>query len=186
MKKIISLFIGASLLFFSCTKQSELNKDFNCKTVSFKNLEKINDVKGFFSVEIPKTWKTNLYYDDLQSSIYTADTTKQLTETLLLDITSINQNIKFDAAFKLKQEQENLSKKLIKTTSKETTILNKPSFYTISKGKKGKFHYQVGHFFIKIKEQTFILAKAEIYGDSLINKRFCKAMALIEKIKISN
>ncbi|KGL63512.1 hypothetical protein [Polaribacter sp. Hel1_85] len=186
MTKKLFFLIVASLLFFSCSQQSKISKDFNCKTSSFKRLEEVKDIKKLFSIQIPKSWKTNLYYDDIQSSIYTADTTKQLTETLLLDITAINQNIKFDEAFKLKQEQENLSKKLIKTTSKETKILNKPSFYTISKGKKGKHNYQVCHFFIKTNEQKFILAKAEVYGDSLIKKRFCNALALIEKIKISN
>ncbi|MEO9569887.1 MAG: hypothetical protein ABJH82_07410 [Polaribacter sp.] len=184
MKENLFLFTGVLFLFFSCSKPSKIGKDFNCKTASFNNIEEIKDVKNFFSIKIPKTWKTNFYYDAVQSSIYTADTTKQLTETLLLDITSINQNLKFDIAFKLKQEQNNLSKKLIKKASKEVIIQNKPAYYTISKGKKGKFNYQVGHFFIKINEQKFILAKAEIYGDSLINKRFCNALALIEKIKI--
>ena len=144
------------------------------------------DVKNLFSMEIPKTWKTNLYYDTSQSSIYTADTTKQLTETLLLDITNISKKINFSTSFKLKQEQENLSKSLIQIKSKETTIFNKPSYYTISKGQKNGFKYQICHLFIKTNAQNFILAKAEIYGDSLVNERLCNAFTLIEKIKILN
>ena len=89
MKKLLILFVGASLLLCSCSQQSEVSKKFNCKPTNFTNLEKIEDVKNLFSLEIPKKWKTNLYYDDLQSSIYTADTTKQLTETFLLDITNV-------------------------------------------------------------------------------------------------
>jgi len=185
MKKRIIL-IGASLLFFSCYQPSEISAEFNCKTSAFKNLEEVKDVKNLFSIQVPKTWKTNLFYDKIQSSIYTADTTKQLTETLLLDITIINKNIKFDAAFKLRNEQENLTKNLIKIKSKETSITNKPTYYTISKGKKGIYKYQVCHFFIKINEQNFILAKAEVYGDSLVNKRFCKAFDFIEQIKIND
>jgi hypothetical protein len=174
------------LVLFSCDNKSEIQKDFNCGSNTFKNLEKVEDVKNIFSIEIPKTWKTNLFYDDIQSSIYTADTTKQLTETLLLDITAIQQNIKFDEAFKLHQEQENLSKKLIRIKSKETKILNKPSYYSVSKGKKGNYDYQVCHFFIKTNEQNFILAKAEVYGDSLVNHRLCTAFTFIEKIKLLN
>jgi len=180
------LFTATLLLFISCKKQSQISKDFNCKPITYSNLEEIKDVKNLFSVAIPKTWKTNLYYDNLQSSIYTADTTQQLTETLLLDITLINKNINFDTNFKLKQEQENLSKNLIKIKSEETTFIEKPSYYTISKGKKGKYNYQVGHFFIKVNPQNFILAKAEVYGDSLVNQRFCNAFSLIEKIKNYN
>ncbi|QXP62035.1 hypothetical protein [Polaribacter sp. HaHaR_3_91] len=182
MKNILLILI-TSLLFVSCSNQTEISKYFNCNATTFNNLEEVKDVKNLFSLEIPNTWKTNLYYDDLQSSIYTADTTKQLTETLLLDVTFINKNINFDTSFKLEREQEDLSKNLIKIKSEETTFLEKPSYYTVSKGKKRKFEYQVCHLFIKINDQNFILAKAEVYGDSLVNKRLCDALALMKKIK---
>ena len=136
--------------------------------------------------KIPKTWKTNLFYDEVQSSIYTADTTKQLTETLLLDITYINKNINFDALFKLNLEQQGLSRNLIQIKNEEIDLLNKQTYFTISKGKKGEFQYEVSQAFIKINEQNFIIAKVEIYGDSLIHKRRCQAITLIEQIKIIN
>jgi len=181
--RILLSFLTASLLFISCKKQSEIAVHFNCKN-TINNLEVIKDVKKIFSVEYPKHWKTNLFYDDIQTSIYTADTTKQLTETVLLDITFINQKINFNDSFKLKQEQESLSNNLIQTTSKEIMLLNKPSYYTVSKGKKGKFPYQICNIFIKIKNHNFIQAKTEIYGDSLVNERMCIGFTLIEKIKI--
>ncbi|QNM86414.1 hypothetical protein H9W90_04625 [Polaribacter pectinis] len=180
---IISFF--AILLLFSCQKQSEISKSFNCESTSFKNLEETKDVKKLFTLQLPKSWKTNLYYDETQSSIYTADTTKQLTETLLLDVTFIRNSINFDEAFKLKQEQESLGKQLIQTEGKEVILLDKPSYYTLSKGKKGVYKYEVCQAFIKLNEQNFILAKAEIYGDSLVNKRMCEAISLIENIKIN-
>ncbi|MCG1036872.1 hypothetical protein [Polaribacter sargassicola] len=186
MKKNIIAFVVTLFLFISCDKPSKISKKFNCNTTKISNLEEVKDFKNLFSVEIPKNWKTNLYYDHFQSSIYTADTTQQLTETLLLDITFINKSINFDTNFKLKQEQENLSKNLIKIKSEETTFIEKPSYYTISKGKKGNYNYQVSHVYIKINEQNFILAKAEIYGDSLVSERFCNAFSMIEKIKNYN
>lgn len=185
MKKLLYVFI-VSLLFFSCQKSSEISQAFHCESVTFNNLEKITDVKNLFSVKYPKTWKTNLYYDDVQSSIYTADTTKQLTETILLDVTFINKKINFNDDFKLLQEKESLSKNLIQTTSKNLILFDKPSYYTVSKGKKGKFAYQVYNTFIKVNNQNFILAKTEIYGDSLVDERVCNAISLIEKINIIN
>lgn len=173
-----------SLLFYSCDKESELKKDFSCNDHSFQNLEVIKDVKGNFSVKFPSSWKTNLYTDEVQSSIYGADTTKQLTETFLLDVSFVSNSIEINPIFKLKIEQENLAKNLIKKKEKEIMFLNKPSYYVVSAGKKGKFEYQALQIFINLNEEKLILIKAEVYGDSLVNERLCKAITLIEKIKI--
>lgn len=182
--RILIYLISSMLLFACCKKQSEMAVNFNCKKTNIHNLEVINDVKKTFSVAYPKNWKTNLYFDENQSSIFTADTTKQLTETVLLDISFINKEVNFNDSFKLQQEQESLSKNLIQTTSKEIKLLNKPTYYTISKGKKGKFPYQICTIFIKIKNHNFILAKTEVYGDDQINERMCQGVNLIEKIQI--
>ena len=150
------------------------------------NLEIVDDVKNQFSVGLPKSWKTNLYYDAVQSSIFSADTTKQLTETVLIDVSYIKEKIDFSDAFKLKLEQENLSNKLIQTTSKEINLLQKSSYYSISRGKKGKFAYQMCNTFIKLNDENFLQIKTEVYGDSLVNERFCKAFQLINTIKIKS
>ncbi|PQJ81706.1 hypothetical protein [Polaribacter glomeratus] len=183
-KKRFRILFIASLLLFSCVKQSEISNDFNCEKSAYSNLENVEDIKNLFSLKLPKNWKINLYQDESQSSIFAADTTKQLTETVLIDVTFIKNKITFDDVFMLQQEQENLTKGLIKIKSKEITLLEKPSFYTIYKGKKGAFLYQTCHTFIKINAENFILAKTEIYGDSLVNERFCNSFSLIENIKI--
>jgi hypothetical protein len=181
--KYIALLI-ASLLLFSCSKQSELSKDFNCSNTAYTNLENVVDLKNLFSLPLPKNWKINLYQDEVQSSIFGADTTKQLTETVLIDVTFIKNKITLDAAFMLQQEQENLAKGLIKIKSKEITFLEKPAVYIQYKGKKGTFIYQTCHTFIKIDATNFIFAKTETYGNSLVNERFCSSFTVLENIKI--
>lgn len=175
-----------TLLFFSCQKQSEISREFKCESVTYDNLENNEDVQSMFSIEIPENWKTNLYQDEIQSSIFTADTTKQLTETVLLDVTYIQKKIEFNEAFLLQQEQESLSKGLINIKSKALKIIEKPALYLLFKGKKGKFDYHICNAFIKVNESNFILAKTEVYGDTLINQRFCKALSLINNIKLKN
>lgn len=185
MSRSISFFLFlTSLLFFSCQEPSEISKDFNCKKNNVKNLEVVIDVKNQFSIQLPKKWKINLYQDEVQSSIYAADITKQLTEAALLDVTFINKKIEFTDLFLLKQEQEYLSKNLIKIKSKEFTILEKPSIYILYKGKKGNYNYQICNTFIKVNESNFIHAKVEIYGDSLVNQRLCNSISFIENIQI--
>jgi hypothetical protein len=163
-----------------------MSQELNCENKIYKNLETVEDVKDLFSINLPKDWKTNLYQDEIQSSIFTADTTKQLTKTVLLDVTFIQKNINFDEAFILKQEQEHLTKNLIKIKSKELNLLEKPSYFMLFKGKKGAYNYQVCNTFIKVNASNFILAKTEVYGDSIVNRRFCEAFSLIENIKLKN
>tara|TARA_R110002124_G_scaffold80058_1_gene212192 strand:- start:750 stop:1313 length:564 start_codon:yes stop_codon:yes gene_type:complete len=186
IKNSINIIFIASLLFISCDKKSAIREEFDCETKTFDNLEIVDDVKNLFSVDIPKDWKINLYQDEIQSSIFAADTTKQLTETVLLDVTFINKKISFNDAFLLQQDQENLANELIRIKTKEFIFLEKPSMYLVYKGKKGKFDYQVCNTFIKVNESNFILAKTEVYGDSIVNQRFCKAFSLMENIKIKN
>jgi hypothetical protein len=140
-----SILLIALLLLFSCAKQSEISKDFKCSTTAYKNLEKVDDVKNLFSLELPKNWKINLYQDEVESSIFAADTTKQLTETVLIDVTFIKNKIIFDDAFMIQQEQENLAKGLIKIKLKEITLLEKPFIDIVYKRKKGDFMYETIH-----------------------------------------
>ena len=184
MKSFVFL-IFALLLFSGCNLTSEINKEFDCDSSAYGNLENVEDMKRLFSIDLPKDWKINLYQDEIQSSIFMADTTKQLTETVLLDVTFIEKNINFNETFLLNQEQENLAKKLIKIKSKKAIFLDKPALYILYKGKKGKYSYQLCNTFIKVNEQNFILAKTEIYGDSIVNKRLCSAISLIENIKLN-
>ena len=134
MKKLSFIVFG--LLLIGCNTKTPLQQDFDCENSSIANLETVKDMKSVFTLQLPKSWKTNLFYDSVQSSIYTADTTKQLTETTILDITLVADSIALNEDLKLKFEQAQLKKKLIVTKSKNTTILNKPSYYFLSKGKK--------------------------------------------------
>ena len=188
MKSVLKCIVVlvASLLCYSCHSPSEIRKEFNCEPSTCNNLETVADLNALFSVDLPKNWKINLYQDEVQSSIFAADTTKQLTQTVLLDVTYISNKINFDDTFLLKQEQEYLSENLIKLKTKTFNFQEKPALYMLFKGKKGKFDYQICNTFIKVNASNFIFAKTEVYGDSLVNQRFCKAFSLLEKMNIKN
>ena len=171
------------VLIASCNSTSELSKDLDCTPESYSNLEKIEDVKKLFTVQFPDNWKTNLYYDKNQSSIYTADTTKQLTETMLLDITHVSNKLDLDADFIQKFKTNLTNEQLLETTSGELKFQDKRAYYSNAIGKKGKFEYQISNLFIKINENNYIHSKIEVYGDSLVQQRICNGISLIEKIQ---
>ena len=184
MKKFF-LLLSFILVLFSCQKRLKINKDFDCKAATFSNLETITDMKNLFSVQFPKNWKTNLYFDDGQSSIFGADTTKQLTQTLLLDVSFIQKSTIFDDTFKLNLERDNLAEKLIRIKAVNTKFKEKESYYSLSVGKKGTYSYKVLDYFIRVNNQNLLHIKSRIYGDSLVNERLCKGIQLIEKIKFN-
>lgn len=181
MKKQYLLFILLGLL--ACNS-SELSKDFDCGFGTFSNLEEITDFKKNFKVELPKHWKTNLFYNELISSIYTADTTLNLTQTTIMDISFVLNPIDIDEDFISKIETDNKKMNLQAVKSKKITFLDKPSYYNLSKGKKGKYSYQILNVFTK-SATGFLHIKTEVYGDSLPSERICKAIKLIEKIELN-
>jgi hypothetical protein len=165
----------------SCSKKTQFINEFDCEVVAFQNLERIEDVKNFFSVYYPDSWKTNLYYDKNQSSIYTADTTKQLKETMLLDITHISSELVFDSNFIRKFNSNLKQQQLTVINSNKILFSDKPTFYSEAKGVKNKFRYSVLNLFIKLDEKNYIHSTIEVYGDSLRRKRICKGINLLEK-----
>ena len=170
-------------MIISCNS-SELYKDFECNTQSFSNLEKTTDVRNLFSVKFPKHWKTNLYYDNSQTSIYSADTTKSLTKSTLIDVTYIHNSIAFNNAFLLKLIKKEKELQLQNVKAKEIVVLEKPSYIQQSKGKKGAYSYQILNVYSKINSDNFLHSKIEVYGDSLVNERICKAIDLLDKIEL--
>ena len=150
----------------SCSKKTQFINEFDCEFEVFRNLERIDDVKKLFSVYYPYSWKTNLYYDKNQSSIYTADTTKQLKETMLLDITHIASELVFDSNF-IKKFNSNLKKQqLTEISSNQILFRDKPTFYSEAKGFKNKFKYSLLNLFIKLDEKKTTLLFKQHHNNS--------------------
>ena len=78
--------ICATLMLISC-QNSKFEKEFECETpISYTQTKTYKDVLKHFEIDVPNNWKSELYYDEYQSALYTADTTKALRETYILDI----------------------------------------------------------------------------------------------------
>lgn len=180
---ILSCFIFS---FFSCTKKTELSKSFECKTYKLENATKVYDFKKNFSMPIPNTWKTNLYYTEFQSEIFTADTIKQLSETYILDVSFNNGNLKFDPSFHKKNDSLLASSTLSKIKEKTLKFQNKPAYWYVVKGFKNGFTYHQFNLFILNSENTYVIANSEIYGDNNIEDRICESISIIEKIEFIN
>ena len=172
------------LIFIGCKQPSQLGGAFTCDSSYVLTLASETDLKKKFEIGIPSTWKVNLYQDEVQSSIYVADTAVALSNSILMDVTWVKDNIKFDKVFLLKNEQQELFKKNIKVLSKEIEFQGKKTHYALYKGNKNNLPYQSLHSFIKIDDMSFLKVKIDLYGKEETQERLCKALSIIDQIKI--
>lgn len=182
MKKLL-LFLIIILTMISCSNQSELSKKFNCGDSSSENTSSVADFKKNFRLKLPTFWKKDLYYNNFQSELFVADTTKQLTETFII-ATSFNLGaLNFDEVFYQKNDSILKASDLQKLDSGSITFQSKPAYWYVAKGSKNKFKYQTFNLTVKLSENTYFNAYSEIYGEENIEERICKSIAIIETVE---
>lgn len=176
---ILSIFLAA------CSTQSDLEKIFQCNSSIEKPNKVISDFKKNFTLSIPNYWKTELYYNEFQSEIICADTTKQLTDTFILDVSFNYGNLKFDTDFYRKNDSILKSFNYQKTNSNTFKFQSKSGYYNIIKGQKNKFPYNQLNIYVILSENTYLYVNSEIYGEDNVNERVCESIAIINQIEFS-
>ncbi|MBL4745691.1 MAG: hypothetical protein JKY08_04935 [Flavobacteriaceae bacterium] len=185
MKPIFTAIILVSLCFFSCQNPSKLEQLLACESSETFRFDKTStDFNKTFSIQNYKKWKTNLYYDEYQSSIMIADTTKALDKTFIFEIAMYDGELNFTAAFnaglKAKIEQNNLE--LVEENYFKWQ--DKPAYYSRSKGIKNKRNYQELNIYINHEPTRYLKAQIQVYGDQNIQERFCSSLQLFTTLKI--
>lgn len=179
--KLLPLLLALTLI--SCSKKTALEESLNCKpTFSLSDSKELTDIKKNFSIKIPNTWKTELYYDEFQSAVFCADTTKQLTETFILDVTAKNGNLILNDSFKTKVK-ETSENEIIE--SKFENISGFPSFWYISEGKNKNLEIQTLNIFLKTNIDSYTEVSTKVYGSDNVQARFCDALGIIKSIEFN-
>jgi len=169
--------------FINCKKQSELSKTFDCELAKTEKYLAINDFNNNFKIIVPSSWKTSLYYNDFQSEIFTADTTKQLTETFILDISYNLGELMINNDFVVKNDSILKSTNLQKVISRKDNFQLKQSYWFLVKGTKNNFPFHQFNIYVKLTENSYLNSYVEIYGENNIKERLCSAISIIEKIE---
>ena len=181
--KNIAFICWIFLLILGCSNQSEIGKKMNCSPTTSKNTKQITDFNKNFTLNIPSNWKTELYFDNYQSEIFTADTIKQLSETYILAASFNLGVLNFDSDFHRRKDSVLNVNNLKITDSGNQTFQSKPTFWYVTKGTKNNFDYHRFTVITKISENTYFSAYSEIYGDDNIEKRICESISLLESIQ---
>lgn len=182
MKSTLYIFSLAFLL-ISCRNQSELSKTLNCSTSKLNNLEVYSDFKQNFKIQIPTNWKTELYYDDFQSEIFSADTTKQLSETYILDAAFNYGNLEFNEEFYKKTDSLLATSNLQKEKDGNLEFKTKPAYWYLVTGTKKGFTYNQFNIVVKLSSETYFTAYSEIYGTNNIDERICESISILDNIE---
>lgn len=182
MKTYFTLFLILMISFFSCTTKLTLQEDLDCSRPNlFVNNFERKDMHKNFKVVIPSNWKYQLYYDEYQSSIFMADTIKELTNTFILDVAWKNGNLELNNSFEKSLLHAN-NYSIVKSNLEQ--FKDSPCYWNVSKGTKNNFTYHIFNLFIKTSKENYLEIKTEIYGDEMIDERLCDALQIINTIEI--
>jgi len=185
MKKFI-ISIIAVLSLISC-QGNDLIKEFDCtSSVNMDNAKEMRDILKKFKITVPKSWKTQLYYDEFKSQIYSADTTKSLTETYVLDIAWHQGELKLNEFFEQKVIDTLAIKEQLTTyKSKFGKFHGKDAYWNLSEGVDSGFPYNHLELYIKSDFDEYFTITTKIYGQKNINARLCESILIVDKIKFN-
>lgn len=169
----------------SCHKQSKLEELLTCENTEIITLNKTStDFNKTFSIRTSKDWKTKLYYDDFESSIMTADTTKALTNTFIFEVAMYSGDLEFTALFNATLKAKTAENNLELLQENYFDWQNKRGYYTIAKGFKNNYHYQEMNIYINHSSTHYLKAEIQVYGDQNIAERLCSSLLLFNTLKI--
>jgi len=182
MKYFFTLIIFIAIL-GSC-KKNDVRNALNCATTTnFANTKEISGFLKHFKLEVPKSWKSELYYDETQSRFYSADTTKQLTDTYIIDVTWHQGEIELTDDF------EQIIENDIKQNEQLTPFKrgfgyfkNLPCYYNLSNGKSSGFTYHNLQIYLKTNVDEYYHLTTKVYGDEFVEERLCESLSLFEGI----
>lgn len=184
MKYFIPILI-LTITLSSCNEKITVSNTFDCNTPShLTNTKTYKDVLSHFKINIPKSWKTSLYYDEFKSQVYTADTTKQLSETYIAEISWHRGELVFDEEFEQKINQNFLKKENLEIIkSGYADFIEHKSYYNLSVRKNADITYHYLQIYLKYNVDEYYTFTTKIYGDDYVSERICASISLFKSIQ---
>jgi hypothetical protein len=180
---LLSVFSFA-LLLTGCQQPSLQKALFgSCKSTQQEQAQKnIEDLHQRFEISIPSNWKKEFFIDSSSTRFYCADTTKELTDTYIIEIGHYTKNILLDTLFVKTIEGEVLQKEKGEVLQSKLVRLGKKKGYSIhSKYRRLGFDFQTVQSYFPNANGSLYLLKVEAYGTENSEARLCEGMALLDK-----
>lgn len=164
--------------------ENSLNLNCNNRAIS-TNTTAIKDIKNTFQLEIPASWRRQLYVDQYASKLHCADTVKELNDTYIFNLSWQEGELTLDSLFthglKLNALQRNESKII---STKSFTTRNKPSYSIYSKYNSNGVLTHDMQLYITNKDNSFYRLSVLIFGYEQIEERLCEALNIFKTCKL--
>ncbi len=171
-------------LLIGCSKEKEISSFFNCKNNNINEKSTLTtDFKKHFRLNLPSSWNTKLYYSDYQSEIFAADTTKQLTDSFIIDTAFNTGKLNIDDSFIKKNDSLFNSNNLEIIKSSKGEFQSMPSCWYLVKGTKNNFEFHQLILWVNLSKKEYFSCYIDIYGNENIEERICKVVAIIEDVE---
>lgn len=180
------LYLLPIILLLSCKKTPSIYDVISCNSSQeFEHTKTIRDAKNHFEINLGEHWKRELYFDDYQSRIYAADTTRNFSSSFLIDVTRFKGRIIIEEAFKNKITSEILASNP-RTYVIENSIIEykeQPAYaiYYFHKN-EDQVTYNI-QYYIAFKESYYLLS-AQINGSQNFELNNCEILQLFNSLKI--
>ena len=179
--RVLILLLGFT--FLACSSPSELEEMNGCGADLPDNLTEKTDFKKNFKLQLPSPWKTSYYYSPSTSEMFAADTTKQLTESYIVELIHQDAELELGSDLKSKIDSFNKDNNYSLVDSNELQFKNHPAAFFTLKGKKNNYDVLIFDLYVKTSEVSYFNSKIEIYGNSNIQNRLCESLAILNTIE---
>ena len=184
MKQIFLFLLLIVISLTSCTK-NDVADAFDCNSsIHFSETKEMNDVLKKFKIDVPVSWNTKLYYDEYKSKLYSADTTKNLSETYIMEITWNQGELEINEDLAQKVVESIEDKEDLNTLKSGFGKFKKfPAYYILSNGQSMNFDYFYLQVYVKTNPDEYFTFTTKIYGNEFVDERICASIALFHEIK---
>ena len=142
------------------------------------------DVLKKFKIDIPISWNSKLYYDEYKSVLYSADTTKNLSETFIIEITWHQGELEVNQGLDTLVQDAIDTKEELQTLKSGFGKFKKfPAYYNLSNGENIDLSYFYLQVYLQTKPDEYFTLTTKIYGNEFVDERICASIALFNEIK---
>lgn len=182
--KLIYILLFTTFL-ISCKEQSSMQKEFDCSSsIDLLNLKRVNDFNKKFSVRVPGNWTKQHYYNNFESKIMVADSTKSLTKSYIFETSLIQGDLIIDKDFTDKKTENLIAQNQFTSIDfKEGKFKKMPCVWFSAKGKKNTFKYLLFQVYVKKNETEYLEFTTKIFGETEITERLCESFHLMNSIQ---